>query len=273
MSTKNIRLVFFTGFVFIILAFNQRGEENSKDKNINESKNLGLFHIPYFSSGSINNPVIILVLHGDSPFNDPSYQYSIAKQIADNNDNVVSVGILRPGYKDKEGNRSKGKRGKTTGDNYTKEVLKAIHDLTTELEEKYNPSKIILVGHSGGAAISANLVSEYPDVYSGALLIACPCDLHAWRAHMKTLQPKVRIWDKEVNSLSPIEKIKNINDSIQIIVIHGDNDEIVPISIANKYVKELKADNNKADFIVLENQGHEIAFDKKVFEIIKDLIH
>src|SRR5690606_35149255 len=144
--------------------------------------------------------------------------------------------------------------------------------LTTGLKQKYKPSKVILVGHSGGATISANLLAEYPGDYSDALLIACPCDLHSWRERMKQLQSRVKIWDKEVNSLSPIEEVKRIDDSTQITVLHGDNDEIVPINIADMFTNELETNNKKVNFIILENQGHEVALNKKVFEVIKELI-
>src|SRR5690606_14243044 len=169
-------------------------------------------------------------------------------------------------------NRSEGKRGKTTGDNYTREVLAAINGLVSELKDKFNPTKVVLVGHSGGAAISANLLAEYPDTYAAALLIACPCDLKKWRAHMKALRPRARIWNKEVNSLSPIEEVERMDDSAQIIVLHGDNDEVVPIDIAKSYVAELEANNKQVNLILLENQGHEIAFDQQVLEAVKRLI-
>ena len=213
-----------------------------------------------------------ITVSGDAPFNNPSYQYHVAKKIAEENSNVVAVGMLRPGYKDNEGNRSEGERGKTTGDNYTRDVLAAINNVAAELKEQYNPSKIILVGHSGGAAISANLLAEYPHFYAGAVLVACPCDLHEWRAHMKALRPRARIWNKEVNSLSPIEEVERMDDSAQIIVLHGDNDEVVPIDIAKSYVAELEANNKQVNLILLENQGHEIAFDQKVFEAVKILV-
>ena len=202
----------------------------------------------------------------------PSYQYRMAKKIASENHNVVAVGILRPGYTDNEGNYSKGIRGEATGDNYTKEVLESIHHLTVELIEEYNPSKVILVGHSGGAAISANLIAQYTNFYSDALLISCPCDLHAWRKHMKELNPEARIWDMAVSSLSPIEEIKNIDEPTHITMVHGNNDEIVPLRIANDYFKKLKAHNKEATFVILENQGHEIALNKRIFEIIKELV-
>ncbi|WP_196896041.1 alpha/beta hydrolase family protein [Aureivirga marina] len=214
----------------------------------------------------------MLVLHGDAPFNNPSYQYDIAKKIADENSNIVSVGVLRPGYTDFKGNHSKGDRGKATGDNYTAEVLEAIYSLTNQLKKKYNPSEVILVGHSGGAAISANLLTQYSETYSGAVLISCPCDLHQWRKYMKELQPNTTIWDEKVSSLSPIENVKSIDRETQITVIHGDNDKIVPITIAQKYAKELETNNKKVNFVILENQGHEVAQNKKIFEIIKESI-
>ena len=51
---------------------------------------------------------------------------------------------------------------------------------------------------------------------------------------MKALQPRAKVWDKEVNSLSPIEEVDRMDDSAQIIVLHGDSDEIVPIEIASR---------------------------------------
>lgn len=257
---------------FVCLAYAPNQKVNSTQNVSIDTTKTGLFSIPYFSPEPLNNPVLVLVLHGDSPFNNPSYQYGIAKRIAEENDNVVAVGILRPGYKDEEGNRSEGKRGKTTGDNYTREVLAAINGLVSELKDKFNPTKVVLVGHSGGAAISANLLAEYPHFYAGAVLVACPCDLHEWRAHMKALRPRARIWNKEVNSLSPIEEVERMDDSAQIIVLHGDNDEVVPIDIAKSYVAELEANNKQVNLILLENQGHEIAFDQQVLEAVKRLI-
>ena len=240
---------------------------------LGQSNPSSLFHIPYTSEGALDSPVLVMVLHGDAPFNNPSYQYRIAKTIAERNKNVVAVGILRPGYEDGEGHRSEGVRGEATGDNYTIEVLESVYHLTNELAGKYKPSKIILVGHSGGAAISANLVSQYSGTYSNAVLISCPCDLHTWRKHMKQLQSGAEIWDVEVNSLSPIEEVKTMDSVTKISLIHGDSDEIVPLSIAEKYDKELEKNSIQVSFEILENQGHAIALNKRVFEIIDALIN
>jgi len=125
-----------------------------------QAQDTGLFYRAYPSQGALNSPTLVLVLHGDSPFRNPSYQYAIARRIASENSNVVAVGILRPGYTDEEGKQSPGERGDTSGDNYTQEVMNAIKALTTKLKTQYSASKVVLVGHSGGAAISANLLSK-----------------------------------------------------------------------------------------------------------------
>ncbi len=272
MSISCTRPFYLISLVFIYSACAPHQKVSKGSNESNGVTSTELFHIPYSSPGPLKDPILVMVLHGDAPFNNPSYQYHVAKKIAEENSNVVAVGMLRPGYKDNEGNRSEGERGKTTGDNYTRDVLAAINNLAAELKEQYNPSKIILVGHSGGAAISANLLAEYPHFYAGAVLVACPCDLHEWRAHMKALRPRARIWNKEVNSLSPIEEVERMDDSAQIIVLHGDNDEVVPIDIAKSYVAELEANNKQVNLILLENQGHEIAFDQQVLEAVKRLI-
>jgi len=262
-------------FFLIILVCVACNQTQNAAHHRNNSSNLNaddLFHRSYVSSGTLNQPTMVLVLHGDAPFGKPSYQYAIARKIAKENKNVVAVGILRPGYTDNEGNRSKGERGMATGDNYTKEVLASVNALAKQLRKKYKPSKVILVGHSGGAAISANLLAEYAGTYAAALLISCPCDLHLWRKHMKTLQPDTNIWDIKVSSPSPIEEIKRIDDDTKIMIVHGTNDRSVPINIINKYAKALKANKNKVSFTPLKNQGHEIAFNPTVFEAVKELI-
>ena len=264
-----------TLFIFSLMSFSgcntQQPSSQIEEASI-DADTSGIFHIPYISSGPINSPAMILILHGDAPFNNPSYQYLMAKKIAAQNPNSIAVGLLRPGYTDQEGNQSVGTRGEATGDNYTPEVLAAIHELTLELKEKYNPRKIVLAGHSGGAAISANLMAQYPNTYAEAILIACPCDLHEWRAHMKSLQDGAPIWDTPVKSLSPIEIMASIRDTAQIFVIHGVNDEVVPIEIANKYVQQLTLNHKSVVFRTIPEKGHEVAFDPTVFEQVRLLL-
>ena len=75
----------------------------------------GCLHIYTYKSDKIlSNPNLVVVIHGDAPFNKPGYQYLMAKKIAERNSNSIAIGLLRPGYTDPDGNTSDGKKGLTT---------------------------------------------------------------------------------------------------------------------------------------------------------------
>ncbi|MCG8434596.1 MAG: lysophospholipase, partial [Gammaproteobacteria bacterium] len=118
------------------------------------------------------NPVLVIVVHGDSPVADPTYHYEFAKQIAAANNNVVAAGVLRPGYSDGMGGRSSGVRGEVSGDNYTHRAAETVVAAANSLRVRYNASTMLLVGHSGGAAISAAILGLYPPLFDQAVLVS-----------------------------------------------------------------------------------------------------
>ena len=63
-------------------------------------------------------PILVVILHGDAPFNEPDRQYRFAAQVARSHRDVVAVALLRPGYADPQENRSEGERGQSIGDNW-----------------------------------------------------------------------------------------------------------------------------------------------------------
>src|SRR6185503_18554099 len=159
-------------------------------------------------------PILILILHGDIPNPPPDYQYVFAKLLAEEiprssersaqlraalgarweQKSIVAAGILRPGYADPSGDRSSGEMGKAVGDNYTPEVVDVVAAAARDLKAKYDATAVVLVGHSGGGAIAANVLGRHPDVANAALLVACGCDPEAWRARMGAQQPG-SLWD------------------------------------------------------------------------------
>ena len=86
------------------------------------------------------------------------------------------------------GDRSAGRRGMATGDNYTPEVVDATAQAISQLRADFHSSAIVLTGHSGGAAITGNLLGWHPSEVNGALLVSCPCDLSTWRKSMVRTQ-------------------------------------------------------------------------------------
>ncbi|HLX93443.1 MAG TPA: hypothetical protein VKR32_17285, partial [Puia sp.] len=114
----------------------------------------GCLHIYAFLSDSVaSKPNLVIVIHGDAPFSNPGYQYKMARQISKRHKNTIAVGLLRPGYIDADGNKSDGQKGLTTGDNYTPEIIDEIAEVISILAARYHPGEVILLGHSGGAAI------------------------------------------------------------------------------------------------------------------------
>ncbi|HUO34585.1 MAG TPA: prolyl oligopeptidase family serine peptidase [Candidatus Acidoferrum sp.] len=228
------------------------------------------YHSPQMS----NHPVLVIVLHGDSPFHAPSYQYIFARIAAAEIPNIIAAAVLRPGYTDDVGDTSSGIRGHTTGDNYTPENVGAIASAATQLKAKYDASKVIMAGHSGGATISADILGRAPGVADGALLVSCPCDVYAFRKHMaqKQLNP---MWLEPVKSLSPLDWVPEIPSTTLVRMLVGDKDSIAPPELTQEYATALRA--RHIDVVVTEVPGkdHEIFLEPVVFEqlglLVKDV--
>ncbi|HAP62042.1 MAG TPA: hypothetical protein DCR93_21935, partial [Cytophagales bacterium] len=106
---------------------------------------------------------LIVFIHGDSPFGDPVYQYYISRNIAKMT-NAIAVAILRPGYRDGCGDWSEGDKGLMMGDNYTQEVVHSLASVITTIKEEEGISETVIMGHSGGAALTALLAESNPEL-------------------------------------------------------------------------------------------------------------
>ena len=230
----------------------------------------GCLFIKVFKSDSVAvNPNLLIVIHGDAPFNPPSYQYKLSQKLSKLVKNTIIVSVLRPGYKDNEGNKSDGKKGLTTGDNYTQEVVNSLTEVIKELKSRFKPSKTIIIGHSGGAAISADVVSLSSSLVDELILVSCPCDVEEFRKSMALKQPFYRAWRDSVKSISPMDVVEKLNKNANIILIHGRQDDIVPFQIIKSYETKLKIRNIKTQLIVIENEGHEIFLSDAVFASLR----
>jgi len=163
-------------------------------------------------------PILLIALHGDSPFNNPSYHYRFASQIAQHSENVISVGMLRPGYTDHLNRTSDGIKGDTVGDNYDEPRVKQIAQAIQKLKSHHKASKVILSGHSGGAAITAKLIALYPNLVSHAFIVSCPCNINPWRADMYK-KSQYEGFKGKLDISSPIDLVSRISDEIKINIL------------------------------------------------------
>src|SRR5579859_7019821 len=93
----------------------------------------------YESARLSEHPILVVVVHADSPDGSPStYQYRFAEKAAAAMPDTVVAAVLRPGYRDGE-DASDGQPGYDAGDNWTPEVVNAVAAVLAELKDKYHP--------------------------------------------------------------------------------------------------------------------------------------
>ncbi len=225
----------------------------------------------YINADSADKPVLAIVLHGDLLQPDNSYHYGFARTVAAQNSSVVAVGLLRPGYSDERGNRSDGEILNATGDNYTDEVVEAVASGTRQLRERYGAGATVLIGHSGGAAIAALVLGRHRDVADAALLVACPCDLPAWRAYMMSVRPDP-VWQQPHHGLSPMDAVSGVRPALTVELVVGDEDDVVRPEYSQEYAAALGERGIEASVTVLPGIGHNILQRPPVVSMANKLI-
>jgi pimeloyl-ACP methyl ester carboxylesterase len=213
---------------------------------------------------------LIVVLHGDAPFAKPDYQYPFAASAAAAVPNSVAVALLRPGYEDPQGHRSPGERGQTTGDNYTPERIDAVAGAVRSLQRRYGLARTVLVGHSGGAAIAADLAATYPGLVDGIVLVSCPCALPEWRKYMKTVSP-TPLWDAPVTSLDPVKLVGGMSPPLRAAILVGGDDKTTPLRFSRIYAEALSLRGIATDFRIIPGKDHELLGDPEVLSALQRL--
>ena len=218
----------------------------------------------FISEGKSESPVLVVVVHGDAPFNEPDYQYEFAANVAATHQDVVAVGLLRPGYTDPQGNRSDGERGESTGDSLNVTNTEAIAGAIGELKRRWNARKVVVAAHSGGATLTANVLGRHPTLIDQALLVSSVYDVEKWRQHMFE-QTGAPVFQGEIDTLSPIEQITEMSDQVEVTLMVGSQDEIAPPGFSEQYETVARKHGKKVRLVRLEGEDHEIFLDPAVF--------
>lgn len=191
---------------------------------------------------------LIIFIHGDGSGGGPSdYLYSRAERYGKSG--VVAVGLIRPGYYDKGGSYSSGASYRSQGDGYRPHVVDAVADAVKNLKAFHDAKTVILVGHSGGAAISGVILGRFPGLADAALLAACPCHVEDWRI----MRRGSNTWTR---SLSPHAFVDAIPAGSRIVAITGADDSNTQPAIAIDYVKRLNARGLDARYVEVPGASH-----------------
>lgn len=215
----------------------------------------------YPSKGPVR--VLLVVLHGDGPNPPMRYHYDFAAAVAHDVAGVTAAGLMRPGYSDPTGRASDGDNGNHAGGNYTPEAVDALDAAIEDLKAEVHPARVILVGHSGGAALVADLMSRYPDVAGEAVLVSCPCDVPAWRQWMAGKQTAVA-WRAPVRSLSPQALVSGIAPKARVYLWVGARDATALPRFSQAYAEALRARGVAAALTILPGRKHGILLDPAV---------
>jgi pimeloyl-ACP methyl ester carboxylesterase len=216
------------------------------------------------------HPILVIVVHGASPDGPPTYQYRFAEGVAAATSDAVAAAVLRPGYSDGE-DSSDGMRGYTTGDNWTPEVINAVATVLSELKNRYHPRRVILVGHSGGAAIVGDLLGQQGTAVDGALLVSCPCDLTEWRKYMQS-EKGGAIWERPVRSLSPLALVDSVAASAKIWLLVGSDDQTTPSALTLGYAEALRNRNVAVHVTIAPGLGHNILLEPIAMERLLEVV-
>jgi pimeloyl-ACP methyl ester carboxylesterase len=197
-----------------------------------------------------NEPNLIVVLHGNASKGGPAtFHYAVAQALAV--PNVVAVAMIRPGYYGETGHISTGS-DLGRNDNYTAEVIDNIADAVRTLKDVYKPRKVIMVGHSGGAAIAAVTLGRFPRLINGAVLVGCPCGTGNWRIG----EPGSLMAHSE-NAARWVERIPG---DAHVAVLVGSDDTRTPPFVSERYVALLKARGIAAILTEIPQADHDAAF-------------
>ena len=217
----------------------------------------------YEAKGPIR--VLLVVVHGDSAAGPVRYHYDFAAALAHEVPGVAAAGLMRPGYADPGGAASDGSYGNPAGGNYTPEVVDALDAAVEDLKSQVHPAHVILVGHSGGAALVADLMARHPDIADQAVLVSCPCDVPAWRGWMAS-KSSAMAWREPVRSLSPQALVGQVATTAHFHLWVGAKDATALPGFSRAYVQALRSRSIAADLTIVPGRKHGILLAPEVIK-------
>jgi pimeloyl-ACP methyl ester carboxylesterase len=148
-------------------------------------------------------------------------------------------------------------------------LQKQSEDLLPILQRYKKSRPTILVGHSLGGPLIAQMAIDYPHLIDGLIIVAGSVDPElepneTWfRAPLASpflswiLPPSFRASNDEIYQLKPeLQKLKPLWGNIRcpVTIIHGTKDSFVPIK-NTEFVKKILV-NTKTEFIIVEGMDH-----------------
>jgi hypothetical protein len=222
---------------------------------------------------------LVVMVHGDisKSGDSPEYMKTAAMLIRDARPKTSVAIIFRPGYCDAQGQNCSGKSGEYGGnpdpgekwDFYTPENIKLLRQSIESLKASVRAQNVLGVTHSGGAAMLAVVLGDKSDLIDKAILVACPCDVRAWKPRWK-------------ESENPVDYVDSIPPEVPIVLIHGTDDRMVNkkhaldyaeavLKVRNRRTGCVRAMGTKCGVKMVLLPGHGHSFNRMRCEILDEV--
>jgi pimeloyl-ACP methyl ester carboxylesterase len=254
--------LFFT-FVLIIFAQSTQAQgcaSLAQDRSIADGKGCLTVWSPVTHAATgkdeqiqVSPPILVVLLHGDSGGGLAQRHLDRWTKTANilSGPNQTLVFLVRPGYRSPVGDSSGW--ANQHDDDYTAGNVERVATALQNLRVRYNASKVIVIGHSGGAAIAALLLGRFPTALDGAILVGCPCDVPLWRQHRGAQRGRQTSWP---NSLNPMDAVANIPANKVVFAVTGSLDDNTLPTFAQAWVTAANTRGVKATFILAPDVDH-----------------
>jgi dienelactone hydrolase len=192
---------------------------------------------PATATTSSNAKVLVVFLPGDSrgSVESPAERgtaFNLSQQLK-----ASTIALQREDDRSDTG-ISDGTEGNSSAhDDYTPGNVAILARALDRLRALNRGKKILLIGHSGGAAMTALLASRFPASADAYLLAACPCDVPQWRQWRNAPTGKAGRW---AHSLSPQDEVGKIKASTRIALVVGNRDDNTLAKFSEAYVAGLQ---------------------------------
>jgi pimeloyl-ACP methyl ester carboxylesterase len=220
--------------------------------------------IPYLLNipdNQTSSPLIVMPHGGpigvfDSPYFDQFTQYL----------NAQGYAVLRINFR---GSSGISKEFKDAGKKqWGGLILKDIHQTALEIMKRreIDKNRVCIFGLSYGAYAASALLIQHPETYKCAIAVAGVYDLNL---HLQSAQisDEQASWLKEYvgdyvteydtnKSISPVYMANQLKNPL--LLIHGNQDEVVDIEQSARMKLSLDKAQKKVDFIILDKEGHSV---------------
>jgi len=210
--------------------------------------------VSYMPAKITSNAVLTVYIEGDGfawqnsrrPSSDPTPHNPVALKLALEHPNGAAAYLARPCQYHADLDRTPLCRQLYwTDKRYAPEVIVASEHALTQLKERFNASKLILVGYSGGGAVAALLAARRDDVIK-LVTVAGNLNHQAW-TEFHNINPLN-------GSLNPVDFQEQLQDIPQIHFV-GEDDKNIPPKLVQNFIASYDSDE-LANVIVVPKQSH-----------------